>query len=197
VLIAGAINPCVWAALRTPDALKDVDPPYVLGVDIEPGWESAAILVAAVRPDGRIGVEVHRDIRAADGAITAQRLIDEVAAFPSPVSAVVYEQVSGAAAEFDRYAQGAGGWGVEWRALKPHEVVRACMDVTEMILSGRLAADDPLLDAQVPLAARRPVGQDGAFRFSRAASGGPIPAVMAMTFAASTVASAAPPPKIT
>ena len=36
-------------------------------------------------------------------------------------------------------------------------VVSACMDADEMILSGRLAVDDPLLDAQIPLAARRPV----------------------------------------
>jgi hypothetical protein len=70
------------------------------------------------------------------------------------------------------------------------------MDATEMILSTRLAVDDPLLDAQIPLTGRRAVGQEGAFRFSRSESLGPIDAVMAMTMAVHVVAGAAPPPNI-
>jgi hypothetical protein len=67
------------------------------------------------------------------------------------------------------------------------------MDVAEMIQSGRLAVDDPLLDAQVPLAGRRNYGQDGAFRFSREHSNGPIDAVLAMTMAAHLIAGGAAP----
>lgn len=74
--------------------------------------------------------------------------------------------------------------GFPWDELKPSAVVSACMDVTEMIQAARLAVGDPLIDAQIVGAARRAVGQDGAFRFSRQQSLGPIDAVMAMTFSA-------------
>ena len=57
-----------------------------------------------------------------------------------------------------------------------------------MIQSARLAVGDPLIDAQIATAARRNVGQDGAFRFSRRESLGPIDAVLAMTFAAHAIA---------
>jgi phage terminase large subunit-like protein len=59
-----------------------------------------------------------------------------------------------------------------------------------------LPVDDPLLDAQIPNAARRMVGMDGAFCFSRAQSLGPIDAIIAMTFAAHSIASGAPVPNI-
>jgi hypothetical protein len=62
------------------------------------------------------------------------------------------------------------------------------MDVTEMIHSGRLAVDDPLLDAQMPMVAQRKVGADGAFCFSRGDSLGPIDAFLSMTFAAHGIA---------
>ena len=65
-----------------------------------------------------------------------------------------------------------------------------------MIMAGRLAVDDPLIDAQVAGAARRPVGQDGAFRFARNASLGPIDAVMAMAFAAHSAAYSAAEPTL-
>jgi hypothetical protein len=67
------------------------------------------------------------------------------------------------------------------------------MDTTEMILSGRLAVDDPLLDEQVAVTGRRDVGQDGAFRFSRGHSAGPIAAFMSMTMAAHLIAKHAAP----
>lgn len=195
VAIPGAFAPGAWARTKAQEPLKDVDPPFVLAVDIQPGWERATIVAAGVRADGRIGIEVFRDIRAADhGAITAESLIEAIEAFPDPVAAVVYDSVSGAAAEFDRH--GLNAWGVDWVPLKPAQVVTASMDTTEMILSGRIAVDDPLLDAQLPTVARRDVGQEGAFRFTRRESGGPIDAFMALTFAAHYAASMAPPPKI-
>jgi len=66
------------------------------------------------------------------------------------------------------------------------------MDVAEMIGSARLAVDDRLIDAQIAGLAKRPVGQDGAFRFARNASTGPIDAVLGMTFAAHAIAYVAP-----
>jgi phage terminase large subunit-like protein len=191
----GAFNPGVWAACRVEDPLGGLSGPFALGVDVQPGWERATICVSGVRTDGRIGVEVYRDLRGTDGdPVTAARVIDAVQKFPDPLAVIAYDQVSGAAASFLREANETGA---PWDPLKPAAIVAACMDVDEMIRAGRLAVDDPLLDAQIPLAARRPVGADGAFRFSRAASLGPIDAVMAMVLAAHAIAYTGPEPKIT
>ena len=57
-----------------------------------------------------------------------------------------------------------------------------------MIGAARLAVDDPLISAQAGTVAKRDIGQDGAFRFSRRHSAGPIDAFMAMTFAAHAAA---------
>ena len=191
----GAFNPGVWAACRVEEPLGGLSGPYALGVDVQPGWERATICVAGIRSDGRVGVEVWRDIRAApDTPVTAARVAEDIRRFPDPVAVIAYDQVSGAAASFLREANETGA---PWDALKPAAIVAACMDVDEMIRAGRLAVNDPLLDAQIPLAARRPVGADGAFRFSRAASLGPIDAVMAMTLAAHAIAYTGPEPKIT
>ena len=184
--VPGAFAPGVWARLRTPGPLADALPPYVLGIDIQPGWDRATIAVAATRPDDRIGVEIYRDLRATDGdPVTAERIIAAVEAFPEigSVQSIRFDMASGGAQPFTRAADS----GLPWEGMKPSEVVAACMDVTQMILAGRLAVDDPLLDAQIAVAARRDVGQDGAFRFSRKESPGPIDAVLAMTFAAHAI----------
>jgi hypothetical protein len=154
-----------------------------LAVDIELGWERATIAVAGIRHDGRVGVELYRDLR---DRLTAERIIAEVRAFPDPVVSVGYEGINPALASFRRDAEMSG---VPWVELKPQDVMRACMDVAEMVQSAKLAVDDPLLDAQIAWTARRPVGPDGGFRFSRGDSGGPIDAVMAMTFAANAIQS--------
>jgi hypothetical protein len=108
-----------------------------------------------------------------------------VHAFPDPVVTCAYDSYSGAAAAFRRDAAETG---YQWDELKPGAVMAACMDVTELIQSARLAVSDPLIDAQIATTAKRPVGQDGGFRFSRRDSLGPIDAVMAMTFAAHAIA---------
>jgi hypothetical protein len=195
--VEGAFNPGVWSACRMPAPLKDERGPYALAVDIQPGWERASIAVAGIRHDGRVGVEIYRDVRATDTTpITAAMLIALVETFPAldMVQAVVYEGISGGSAAFERHAQDTG---IPWQALKPHDVVAASMDVTEMILSGRLAVDDPLLDSQVGNVARRAVGSEGAFRFSRTGSAGAIDAFIAAVFASHAVASGDPMPNIT
>jgi hypothetical protein len=57
-----------------------------------------------------------------------------------------------------------------------------------MIMAGRLAVDDPLLDFQIGKVVKRGVGSDGAFRFSRGNSLGPIDAIEAMLLAAHAIA---------
>jgi hypothetical protein len=179
----GAFNGATWAACRLPASLADHDGPLALGVDVQPGWERATISVAGVRADQRVGVEVVADLR---DTVTADRIVDAIHAFGAldRVVAIAYDFASGAASAFRRDAAETS---LPYDELKPSAVVSACMDVSEMIGAARLAVDDPLVDAQIAGAARRPVGQDGAFRFARNASLGPIDAVLAMTFAAHAV----------
>jgi hypothetical protein len=191
VTVEGAINPHVWAQLRTPDPLAGLDGPYVLGVDVQPGWAHAVVAVAGIRPDGRVGVEVYRELHDP----TPEAVIAAVEGFPDilQVAGVAYEARAGGASAFERHAD--GSW-LPWRAFTPSEVVAACMDVTELILSGVLAVDDPLIDDQIARTGKRPIGVEGAFRFSRHASEGAIDAVMAMTFAAHGILSTPGSPKI-
>jgi hypothetical protein len=197
VVAPGAFHPGVWAACRAPEPLEGVVGPFALGVDVQPGWERATIAVAGIREDGRVGAEVYRDLRGTDKEpVTAAMITAAIEAFPKLdwVQVIAHDQVSGAAPAFVRHQAETG---FPWDSLKPAAVTAACMDLDEMIRSTRLAVDDPLLDAQMPLVARRNVGQDGAFRFSRTDSLGPIDAFMAMTFAAHAIAYQGPQPKIT
>jgi hypothetical protein len=193
VAVEGAFNPSVWARCRESAPLGNVPGPYAMAVDIVAGWQGATIGVAAIRPDGRIGFEVYRELV---GPVTADDITAAVAGFSqiNMVHVVAYDGVSGGASAFERHAQETG---IPWRASKPTEIVAASMDVTEMILSGRLAVDDRRLDEQIAWTARREVGSEGGFRFTRGASGGPIDAVMAMTIAVHASAGGDPMPRIT
>jgi hypothetical protein len=187
-----AFAPGLWAACRTDQPLIGLSGPYALGVDVAPGWERATITVAGVREDQRIGVEVYRDIRGSDGSpVTADRLVAEIAAFPDPVAVIAYDGVSGAAPRFQRDAAESGR---PYDELTSRTMTSACMDITEMIQSARLAVGDPLIDAQVPNVVRKAFGD--MFRFTRTASTGPIDAVLAMTFAAHAIARTQMPPQI-
>jgi hypothetical protein len=190
----GAFNPGVWAACRTSVPLDGLTGPYALAVDVKPGWERATICVSGIRMDGRVGVEVLHDLRDEPGnPVTAARIIAALEAFPDYVAVIVFDSISGISAELRRRGAETG---LPYTELTRNEFVAACMDVSEMIHSGRLAVDDPLLDAQMPLVARRDVGADGAFCFSRGNSLGPIDAFLSMTFAAHGIASMAAVPGI-
>lgn len=190
----GAFNPGVWAACRTPSPLEGLTGPYALAVDVQSGWQRATISVAGIREDGRVGVEVLRDLRDEPGnPVTAARIIAELEAFPEYVAVILFDSISGVSAELRRRGIETG---LPYQELTRGQFVEACMDVTEMIHSKRLAVDDPLLDAQLPFVARRDVGADGAFCFSRAKSLGPIDAFLSMTFAAHGIASMAGIPRI-
>lgn len=186
LVAAGAFNPGVWAACRTATPLEGLDGPYVLAVDVQTGWQRATISVAGIRADGRVGVEVLRDIREEPGMpVTAERIIAELEAFPGYVASILFDSISGIGASLRRRGLDTG---LPYTEIDRGDFVRACMDVTEMIHAGRLAVDDPLLDAQMPMVARRNVGADGAFCFSRGDSLGPIDAFLSMTFAAHGIA---------
>jgi hypothetical protein len=187
VMADSVLPPGAWAANRVKEPLKGIPGPYALGVDIQPGWDRATICIAGIREDGRIATEVLYDLRREDGPLTAQTIIDKIVAFPAidQVLAICYELVSGGAPAFLRHSEETG---FPWDGLKPSAMVSACMDITERILARTMAVDDPLLDAQMPLVAKRPYGMDGAFRFSRQDSRGPIDGIMAMTLAAHSIA---------
>jgi len=176
-----------WARVRDfpEDApLDGLHGPYALGIREHVGWERATICVAGIRGDGRVGVEVYRDLR---GDVTVKTIIDAVDAFPdkAALQVIAFEAQSGGAPEFRRQRDEQKG---PWDELLPSAVVAACMDVTEMVQAGRLAVRDDLIDAQVAGGSRRAVGQDGAFRFSVRDSLGPIDAVLAMAYAAHAIA---------
>jgi len=189
-----AVSPQLWAACRTPEPLAGVAGPFALGIDVAGGGARATIAVAAVRPDGRIGVEVYRDLRASSTEIiTSARIVDEVHAFSDPLAYVAYDAVIGAASAFDRDAQSTS---IPWDGLKPAAMMAAAMDVDEMIASGRLAHDDPLLDAQAPLVAKLYVGSEGGFRYSRKASDAAIDGFLAAVLAAHAIAYTLRAPRI-
>jgi len=166
--------------------LQGVHGPFALGIDVALGGARATIAVAGVRPDGRIGVEVFRDLRTtATEVLTSSRIVAAVHEFAETLAYVAYDTVISAASALERDRLETT---LPYDPLKPGAVVAACMDVAEMIESGRLAVDDPLLDAQVPNVARRNVGSEGAFRFTRGASEGPVDAFMAAVFAAHAIA---------
>lgn len=190
----GAVHPALWAQCRARDPLRDCRGPFALGIDIALGGTRATIAVAGIREDGRIGVEVFRDLRPlADEPISSDRILAEVHRFSDPLAAVAYDRVSGAASAFARDAAESG---LPWDGLGPGQMVDASMDVAEMIASGRLAVDDPLLDAQAPSVALRNVGSEGAFRYSRKASEEPVDAFMAAVLAAHACAYQAQKPAI-
>lgn len=184
-----------WASCRLPAALDGVQAPFCLGVDVNPGFDRATVAVAGMRPDGRVGAAVVADLRNDPAQpLTASRVVDAVHQFPEFVSAIAYDARGAAAAAFERDARDTGH---PWDALDNAAMISACMDVSEMVISGTLAIDDPLVDAQVAWTARREVGTEGAFRFSRPASGGPIDAVYAVTLAAHAMARLGGGPSIT
>lgn len=179
-LSIGAFGAGQWENARTPEPVPERADIYHLGVSVGPDWERATITLSAQREDGRVGTGVYRDLRAAPGdALTAKDIIDAVHAFPGYAASVSFEASSAGAPAFRR-DRDETGW--QWTELRPSDVVAACMDTVELVQAGMLAVDDPLLDAQVALAGRKPVGVEGAFRFARSVSTGPIDALLAATF---------------
>lgn len=184
--------PGSWAACRVEGRpLADTSGPYVVAVDAVSSWERASIAVAGVRPDGRVGVEIARDLRldpmtgraVDDGAIV--RALDELRA-RATVRAIRYDAQASIAPVLARYAESHDDAGVA--AVGPAEFARDCADLEEHVLGRRLAHADPLIDAQLAGAVRLLRG-DG-WRWGRRASSGHIDALCAATLA---VAGAARP----
>jgi hypothetical protein len=197
VTVATAYAPGVWGRCRVPEyPLSGVDGPFALGVQVAVGWMRASIMVAAVRPDGRVAVEVLHDFRGSeDHPVEADQVTAAIATFANthPLQVIAYDASGAIAPAATRHALATG---LPYDPLKPAAVVAACMDLDELIGSVRLAHNDPLLDYQLPLAAKRPVGTDGAWRWGIRASAGDVDAIVAMTYAAHAITYVPPVPMV-
>ena len=177
----GAFGPGQWAACRVEEPLPVQAGGYALGVAVGPDWQRATVVAAALRDDGKVGTAVWRDLRSTDGVpLTSRQVVQAAREFPGDVVAVAFDKSSAGAPAFMADAEETGH---PWDALTPGAVVAASMDVGELVQSGQLAVDDPLLDAQVAIAGRKSFGMEGAYRFARSASAGPIDAFLAMVYA--------------
>jgi hypothetical protein len=143
-----------------------------------------------------VAVEVLHDFRGSeDHPVEADQVTAAIAAFAldHPLQVIAYDASGALAPSAARHALATG---LPYDPLKPGAVVAACMDLDELIGSVRLAHNDPLLDYQLPLAAKRPVGTDGAWRWGIRASAGDVDAIVAMTYAAHAITYVPPVPMV-
>jgi hypothetical protein len=196
-VVTTAFSAGLWGRCRVPSAPLDTAlGPFSLGISVAAGWLRATIAVAGERADGRIGVEVFREFRGSeDHPVTAEQITAAVTEFAQkrPPAYIAYDLSSGIASALGRHSVSSG---LNYDPLKPSAVVSGCMDLGEMLTSGRLAHNDPLFDYQLPMAAKRFVGSDGAWRWGVQASAGDIDAVIALTMAAHAAAYRPPVPGI-
>lgn len=187
-----------WGRCRVKEPLhpEAVEEPaaYVIGVDVTASLTEASVVVAAMRKDGRVGVEVHRHLLGRqDVPLTANDVLVEVhkVAARVKVDAIVYPASSALAPAFERNAVESG---LPYQALQGPRQAQACADFAEAVTSGRLAHDDPYLDSQIAVAQRRFIGQEGAWRW--AISGSPSTGTVAATLASMVAARGAKPVQI-
>lgn len=185
-----------WGACRFPSPLQPsgVAGNYVIACDVVSTWSEGSIIVAAMRHDGRVGVEVHRHlIGRTDVPLTADDFVREVAAIAKkvPVDAIVYTASSPLAPAFERHAVESQ---LPYQSISASKVLMACADFAEAVTSKRLAHDDPFLDSQVAGAQRRFVGKDGAWRWT--ISNNPVTGLVATTFAVAIAAKTSAPVQV-
>jgi phage terminase large subunit-like protein len=169
-----------WDACEDRTVALDRDAPFVVGVDMANKHDTAAVVAAQVRPDGRVVVESW--VWRPDG----ERL--DVAAIEAKVrelhrsgnlSAVVYDP-----AYFERSAQALEDDGVPMVEFPQSaaRMVPACGHAYEQIVNGKVAHNgDPVLTDHVLSAAPRVVGEG--WRLSKGRSSRKIDACIALVMA--------------
>lgn len=180
-----------WGLCRLPAPLdpNNVVGGYVVACDVLASWTEGSIIVAALRRDGRVGVEVHRHLQARpETPLTAFDFTREVAAIAKkvPLDAIVYAASSALAPAFERHAAETQ---LPYQSIAGTKVTMACADFAEAVTSKRLAHDDPFLDSQVASAQRRFIGSDGAWRWTISSTPitGVVGATLSVAIAAKTV----------
>jgi len=185
-----------WGASRLPNPLDPsyVEGGYVIACDVLSTWSEGSIIVAALRKDGRVGVEVHRHLLArTERPLTAPDFTREVAAIAGKfkVDAIVYSASSALAPAFERHATETG---LPYLSIGASRNIMACADFAEAVTAKRIAHDDPFLDSQVASAQRRFIGKDGAWRWT--ISGTPITGVVGMTLSVAIAAKSVVPVQV-
>jgi hypothetical protein len=172
-----------WGACRVPQPLRPevVTGRYVIAVDVTASWGEGTIAVAAVRQDGKVGVEIHRHLLARTIPLQASDFTMEIASLVKRigrgnVESIVYSASSALAPAFERHAIEAM---LPYNSIPATRVLMACGDFAEAVTSQRVAHDDPFLDSQIASAQRKFVGSDGSWRWT--ISGTPITGVIAAT----------------
>jgi hypothetical protein len=170
-----------WGACRVQKPLDrfHVQGNYVIACDVTSTWGEGSIIIAAMRKDGKVGVEVHRHLIArADVPLSASDFTREVAAIAAKVrvDAVVYSASSALAPAFERHAVESM---LPYQSIPATKLLMACADFAEAVTSRRLAHDDPFLDSQIASAQRRFIGSDGAWRWTISKT--PVTGVVAAT----------------
>ena len=185
-----------WGACRLPEPLQpaNVEGGYVIACDVVSTWSEGSIIIAALRKDGRVGVEVHRHLLArTERPLTAPDFTREVAAIASKykIDAIVYSASSALAPAFERHATETG---LPYFSISASRNIMACADFAEAVTAKRIAHDDPFLDSQVASAQRRFIGSEGAWRWT--ISGTPITGVVGMTLSVAIAAKSVAPVQV-
>lgn len=183
-----------WGACRlaTPVNPAYVSGKYVIAVDVETTWSEGAIVVAAPRSDGRVGVVVHRRLEAATASsLRADYFIAEIRRLCErlDVQSILYLHSSALAPSLERDAVISG---LPYESVPSTRMIKACHDLAEAVSSKRVAHDDPYLDSQVAGGNRRFVGSEGGWRWitSVVPMNGLVAATLAVSFAPKPLAPA-------
>jgi hypothetical protein len=181
-----------WGACRVAEPLdrSQVAGDYVVACDVTSTWGEGSIIIAAMRKDGRVGVEVHRYLQGREQVpLRADDFTREVTllARKVKVDAIVYTASSPLAPAFERHAVESQ---LPYQSLSSVKLLMACADFAEAVTSKRMAHDDPFIDSQVASAQRRFVGTDGAWRWtiSKTPVTGVVATTLAVAIAAKTIA---------
>lgn len=170
-----------WGQCRQQSPLDEVAGRYTIGVDVQAGWQQGTIVVAAMRSDDRVGVEVHRHLKARPTqALTADDFLREIVKLTSKVDVerIVYAHSSALLPALERLGIEKG---LPCESVTSTRILQACHDFAEAVVSRRLAHDDPFLDSEVNIAQRRYIGSDGDWRWIITPD--PVTSVVASTLA--------------
>jgi hypothetical protein len=154
-----------WGACRQSSPLDNVVGRYTIGVDVEASWQEGTIVVSAMRQDERVGVEVHRHLKARPTqALTADDFVREVLKLSEKIEVerIVYAHSSALLPAMERIGIEKG---LPCESVTSTRLLQACHDFAEAVVSKRLAHDDPFLDSEMNIAQRRYIGKDGSWRW--------------------------------
>lgn len=170
-----------WGACRLSKPLDKVAGKYTIGVDVQAAWNEGTIVVAAMREDGKVGVEVHMHLTGRPTVpLSADDFVREILKIVQKVEVehIVYTQSSALLPALQKL-------GIEQSLPTEHvpipKIVQACHDFAEAVMSQRVAHDDPFLDSEIAIARRKFVGTDGGWRWMITPN--PVTSVIATTLA--------------